>query len=176
VPILDRDGAQTGSKQITKIRFRFGYLLATEEATWYDPRSSRTLIILHTGPQTFNAAESYCQKAYLRALLKIPTGDQDLDQTPQADTTEDQVALMGGNGTKRKSSAEGKRDGSVKVFNTLRAAIQAADTVQALQAVRTGNAQTFNTMPRAWHDTLMEDFAAKMEELGGNFVPDEEVA
>lgn len=31
-------------------------------------------------------------QAYLRALLKIPTDDQDLDAMPQAGTEEDQIA------------------------------------------------------------------------------------
>ncbi|MFZ4072496.1 MAG: ERF family protein, partial [Caulobacterales bacterium] len=73
-------------------RFRFGFLLAVDDETWFDERSSRTLFIQLLGPQTFNAAESYAQKQFLRGLLKLPTGDLDLDSMPQAETLEDQAA------------------------------------------------------------------------------------
>jgi len=166
VPVFDREGVKTGDKTVTKLRFHFGYMLATEEASWFDPRSSRTIVVLHTGPQTFNAAESYCQKAYLRALLKIPTGDQDLDAMPQADSEEDQVALAGIGRSKRKSSAEGKRDGSVKRFNELRAAIQKAQGAIDCQEVWAKSASELSTMPRAWYETLAEDYSVTMEGFG----------
>jgi hypothetical protein len=36
-----------------------------------------------TGPQSFQAAQSYNEKAFLRSLFKIPTGDMDLDALPE---------------------------------------------------------------------------------------------
>lgn len=165
VDVFDKEGVKTGEKTVTKLRFHFGYMLATETDSWFDARSARTIIVLHTGPQTFNSAESYCQKAYLRALLKIPTGDQDLDAMPQADTDEDQAALNGGNGKKKKSSAEGKRDGSVRIFNDIRANIATATSKEHLQQVRALYAEEWPTMPERWHAMIEDDYASKMDDL-----------
>jgi len=147
-------------------KFVFAFVLATKEATWTDPRNRRSLFIQITGPQTFQAANSYAEKSYLKSLFKLPTGDMDLDQMPQGDTEEDQVALAGIGRTKRKSSAEGKRDGSVKRFNELRAAIQKADGAIDCQQIWSKSAAELSTMPRAWYETLAEDFSVTMEGFG----------
>jgi len=147
-------------------KFVFNFVLATEEATWTDPRSRRSLFIQITGPQTFMAAQSYAEKTYLRSLFKLPTGDMDLDSMPQGDTEEDQAALNGIGKTKRKSSAEGKRDGSVKKFNDLRAQIAAAGNAIDCREVWTKNAAALSVMPRAWYETLAEDYSVKMCEFG----------
>ena len=162
VDAYDKEGNRTGEKTITKFRFHFGYLLATEQDTWFDPKSARTITVLHTGPQTFGAAESFCQKAYLRGTLKIPTGEQDLDAMPQADTDEDQIALNA-NGKKRKSSAEGKRDGSVKTFNEIRAKVMEAQSADMLRQIRTLYADEWSNLPERWAVTLTEDFEVKMD-------------
>jgi hypothetical protein len=149
-------------------KFVFSFVLATEEATWADPRSRRSLFIQITGPQTFMAAQSYAEKTYLRSLFKLPTGDMDLDSMPQGETEEDQAALNGIGRAKRKSSAEGKRDGSVKKFNALRAAIQAATDESSCRSVWTGSAVDLSTMARAWYETLAEDYSVKMAEFGAD--------
>lgn len=166
VAVFDKDGTKTGEKQITKLRFHYGYILATEEATWFDPRSARTLVMLHTGPQTFNAAESFCQKAYLRALMKMPTGEKDLDEFAQADTLEDQVANVGKKSAPRKASAEGKRDGSVKVFNAIQAALKRALTADDAWKVWRDHSEALSTMPRQWFETLADDFVTHMWSFG----------
>src|SRR5690606_40790208 len=97
----------------------FGFILATEDATWTHDSLKRSLFIQITGPQTHQAAQSYAEKAFLRSLFKIPTGDMDLDSLPQAETEEAQIALVNGNG-KRKSSAAAKRDGTTETFNEIR--------------------------------------------------------
>lgn len=165
VDVMDRDGNKTGEKTVTLLTFHFGYVLATETDTWFDPRSSRSITVLHTGPQTYNAAESFCQKSYLRAWFKLPTGDMDLDSMPQADNEDDQVALNAVGRGKRKSSAEGKRDGSVKVFNTIRGEIANALNREHLQAVYLAHCDddgAWSGMPPAWASTLQEDFEVKL--------------
>lgn len=158
---IEKDGktAQWG-------KFSFSFVLATEQATWQDPRSRRSLFIQITGPQSFMAAQSFAEKTYLRSLFKLPTGDHDLDGMPQGETEEDQIALNGTNGKKRKSSAEGKRDGSVKLFNEIRGNIQKATSREHLQQVRTLYAEEWPAMPRAWAETLDEDYEAKMSDFG----------
>lgn len=59
------------------------FILATKDATWTDPRCRRTLTLQVTGAQSFQAAQSYNEKAFLRSLFKIPTGDMDLDALPE---------------------------------------------------------------------------------------------
>lgn len=144
-------------------RFSFSFVLATEEATWADPRSRRTLFIQITGPQTFQSAQSYAEKSYLRSLFKIPTGDHDLDSVAQSDDEFSQVALNGKQ--PRKSSAEGKRDGSVKLFNEIRKEIAMAVSVAHLQHVKEVRADEWAALPRAWSDTLDEDYGVKMDDL-----------
>jgi hypothetical protein len=142
----------------------FSFVLATEDATWEHPSCRRSLYIQVTGPQTHQAAQSYAEKAFLRSLFKLPTGDMDLDSMPQGDTEEDQIALNG-NGKKRKSSAEGKRDGSVKRFNEIRAAIQNAASIDHMRQIKTLYAEDWEALPRAWADTLGEDYEVKMTEM-----------
>lgn len=147
-------------------KFSFSFVLATEQDTWQDSRSRRSLFIQITGPQAFMAAQSFAEKTYFRSLFKMPTGDNfDLDGMPQGDTEEDQMALAG-NGRKRKSSAEGKRDGSVKLFNEIRAKVMECKTGDMLQQIRTLYAEEWNTLPRAWAETLSEDYEAKLSEFG----------
>ena len=151
-------------------KFVFAFVLATKDATWTDPRNRRSLFIQITGPQTFQAANSYAEKSYLKSLFKLPTGDMDLDQMPQGDTEEDQVALAGIGRSKRKSSAEGKRDGSVKRFNDLRASIQKADGAIDCQDIWSKSAAELSTMPRGWYDTIAEDYSVRMESFGVEIV------
>jgi hypothetical protein len=70
-------------KTVNWMRVSYLFALATKEATWTDSRCRRTLIIQITGPQTFQAAQSYAEKTFLRGLFKIATGDVDLDSMPE---------------------------------------------------------------------------------------------
>lgn len=140
----------------------YSFMHATETDSWSHPKDRRTLFIQVTGPQTFQAAQSFCEKSFIRSLFKLPTGDMDLDSMPQGDSEEDQVALAGNGRRPRKSSAEGKRDGSVKVFNEIRADIANALGVEHLQHVRTTWADDWAAMPSRWADTLEDEYETKM--------------
>ncbi len=157
---VEKDG-----KVVQWLKASFEFVLATADATWSDPRSKRSLFIMINGPQTHQAAASYAEKAYLRSLFKIPSGDMDLDSMPQADSEDDQVALAGPR-AKRKSSAEGKRDGSVAEFNKLVAAIASAanrDDLQALYMQHADGNGPWAGMPSRWAGLLQDDYDAKME-------------
>lgn len=157
---VEKDG-----KTVQWLKASFEFVLATADATWSDPRSKRSLFIMINGPQTHQAAASYAEKAYLRSLFKIPSGDMDLDSMPQTDNEDDQVALAGPR-AKRKSSYEGKRDGTVTDFNKLVAAIAAAtnrDDLQAIYMEHAGPSGPWSGMPSRWSDLLQDDFNAKME-------------
>ena len=71
----------------------------------------------------------------------------------------------------RKSSAEGKRDGSVKKFNQILADIKKCETGEDLLIIRTRHmdAETgapWHDMPRAWSETIEQDFMARASDLG----------
>lgn len=155
---------KTGQPKISQwARLEFSFILATEQGTWSDPKARRSLYIQVTGPQTFQSAQSYAEKAYLRSLFKLPTGDMDLDSMAQSEDEFSQVALNGKQ--PRKSSAEGKRDGSVKLFNEIRAEIAKAVSAEHLQHVKEIRANEWAALPRAWSDTLDEDYAVRMDDL-----------
>ncbi len=147
-------------------RVVFSFVLATSEATWTDKRSKRTLFIQVTGPQTFQAAQSYAEKAYLRSLFKIPTGDMDLDAMAQADTEEGQTALNGS--AKRKSSYSAKKDGiTADTFNEIRAAIKQALNAEHLRHVKAEQYPSeWATMPVKWAEILDHEFEDRMEQFG----------
>jgi hypothetical protein len=150
--------------------FEFSFVLATTADTWSDERAKRTLFIQVTGPQTFQAAQSYAEKAYLRSLFKLPTGDMDLDSMPQADTEEDEaemsMPIKAGN---RKSSYAAKKDGvSVAAFQALLGAIAAAPDRESLQRIYMEHSDANGAwagMPVKWAKLLQDDFQVRMEAL-----------
>jgi len=74
---------------------------------------------------------------------------------------------------KRKSSAEGKRDGSVKRFNELRARIEKSEgAIECLDIWKAENAQ-LTDMARGWFSTLAEEFVSKMDDHGVQIDVDE---
>lgn len=145
----------------------FSFLLATADATWTDKRLRRTLYILVTGPQTFQAAQSYAEKAFLRSLFKIPTGDMDLDAMPQSESEEGQVALSA-TPKKRQSSYAAKKDGKTpELFNEIARHIEGAGDVAALQFVHETYASEWAILPARWDALLSESYETRMVELGG---------
>lgn len=156
---FERDG-----KTSQWLRARYRFVLATAEATWEDSSNTRTLMIQVTGPQSFQAAQSFAEKTYLRSLFKIPTGDMDLDATAQAEDMETQAALAG-DGAKRKSSSKAKQDGTDKTFNTINRLLQNARCKADVRAVRESFAEPWNTMPARWLDLLDDAYSDLMDRL-----------
>ena len=67
----------------------------------------------------------------------------------------------------RKSSAEGKRDGSVRRFNEIRKDIALSENSEQCEAVWLKNIEALQTMPRSWFDeSLCPEFVDKMEGHG----------
>lgn len=145
-------------------RITFSFVLATSEGTWADPSARRTLYIQVTGAQTFQAAQSYAEKSFMRSLFKLPTGDMDLDGMPQGETEEDQIGLN--QPAKRKSSSGAKKDGSDKTFNEIRRAIADAPSGDYLQQVRTIYADEWAAMPNRWVEILNDEYEDKMSGFG----------
>lgn len=81
VETWDKDG-KSKQKRVAQFKYKFR-LIHESGAMWTDPDDVRTVICDWTGPQTFQAAESFALKAYLRTLCQIPTGDADADAQEQ---------------------------------------------------------------------------------------------
>ena len=65
----------------------------------------------------------------------------------------------------RKSSAEGKRDGSVDVFNALRAEIAAAPDAATVARIKANNAAVIETMPARWAQMIEDDLIVKEQDF-----------
>lgn len=55
---------------------RYHIWLASKDGDVYGPLN-RSLSVPATGPQAYGSAQSYVEKQFLRALFKVPTGDDD---------------------------------------------------------------------------------------------------
>ena len=127
-------------------KFRFRFVLATEEGTWTDGSCSRTLYLQILGPQTHMAAQSYAEKTFLRSLFKIPTGDLDLDALP-ADGEQ-------GNKT---TSAAAKREGLWEQFLAeLDMALEIEDGQQAMSAIIAVEQRYNAKMPKKWKEPMWD--------------------
>ena len=153
---IERDG-----KTAQWMHAEFSFVLATDADTWTDARARRTLYIQVTGPQTFQAAQSYAEKAFLRSLFKLPTGDMDLDSMPQNDMDLDSMPqndILAPR--KRKSSAQAKRDGDPAAYNELRGAISGADGPADLEMIVRNHWNFIQSLPTRWRqivDAELED-------------------
>lgn len=162
---IEKDG-----KTVVWLDYELQFLLATTDATWTDEWCKRGVFCMITGPQTFQAAQSYCEKAFLRSLYKLPTGDMDLDAMAQADTEEAMIAMNNGGNKKRKSSYAAKKDGTADKFNEIRAAINEAISPEMLMHVRETYADDWNDAPTRWHEILEGDYETKMIALRGQML------
>jgi hypothetical protein len=157
----DKDGRTTAAQLA---RLVYSYVLATETDTWSHRNLRRSLYIQVTGPQTFQAAQSYTEKSIMRSLFKIPTGDMDLDSVSQGETEEDQAALNGQR--KRKSSYAAKKDGTDALFNEINAKVVSAHSRDMLQQIRTLYAEEWESMPSRWHELLEHAYEDRMMSFG----------
>lgn len=161
---IEKKGRDGEPQTVQWAHLEYSFVLATDEDTWSDPRAKRTLYIQVTGPQTFQAATSFAEKAYLRSLFKIPSGDMDLDSMPQAETEEGQAALNG-NGGKRKSSAAAKRDGTDKLFNEIKQKIETAESLDMLEQLPDLYADEIARLPRHWNELIQHTYEDRAAEL-----------
>lgn len=144
-------------ENVNWLHVEVAFVLATEDGTWQDPAAKRSLFIQYTGPQTHQSAVSFAEKAWLRSLFKLPTGDMDLDSLPQGDSIETQIALN--QPSTRKSSSGAKKDGTDKLFNEIRGKINSATgNRDMLQQIRTLYATEWSEMPSRWHEILENEY------------------
>lgn len=162
--VRDKDG-NPAMQTVQWAHIEYSFVWATTSDTWTDRRAKRTIYIQVTGPQTFQAAQSFIEKAYLRSTFKIPSGDMDLDSMPQFDNEDDANASIRTR-LPRKASAEGKRDGSVDIFNQLRGRIANATNAEDLQSIYVEHCDRngpWSGMPPRWADMLQDDYEVKRD-------------
>jgi hypothetical protein len=68
----------------------------------------------------------------------------------------------------RKSSAESKRDGTVKLFNEIRRLISCAPDCAALSSLMKDQSRELDAMPERWLKVISDDFIDKWQDLGGS--------
>jgi hypothetical protein len=145
--------------------FEFSFVLASADgSTWQHPSLKRTVYVQILGAQTFQAAQSYAEKAFLRSLFKLPTGDMDLDSMPQGESEEDQISLS--QPRKRKSSSAAKKDGTDSVFENIRREIANAKSRHDLIALRTTYADDWGQMPMRWDEIIENEYEDKLLGFG----------
>lgn len=79
--IVLREGKD--NKQVAWLKAAYSFILATEKETWTHPSARRTVMLQVPGPQSFQGAQSFAEKSFLRSLFKLPTGDIDVDALPE---------------------------------------------------------------------------------------------
>ena len=137
-------------------RFKFRFILATEDGTWTDASCARTLYMQVLGPQTHMAAQSYAEKTFLRSLFKLPTGDLDLDQLP----TDEEKPV------KRKSSSQAKKDGLWEAFTQELEHIESFDQILELEM---RYKDQFKGMNNAWREQFFEKIELKRDQVAKLF-------
>lgn len=169
VRLENKDG-----KTVQWLKVCYSFVWATETDTWTDPRARRTLFVQITGPQTFQAAQSFAEKAYLRSTFKLPSGDMDLDSMPQDEIDDEQSAPK----TKRPSSyakkgKNGKDPAAAKAneaaYNDLLAAIKAVANIYDLRSLWMEHAAEDGTewadWPAAWAQILQDEYNLRLEQF-----------
>jgi len=79
---------------------------------------------------------------------------------------DEQIALARRSSAPRKASAEGKRDGSVEIFNQLRGRIANATNAEDLQSIYVEHCDrngAWSGMPPRWADMLQDDYEVKRD-------------
>lgn len=120
VLVMETDCEKAGDGKTIKATFQF--ILATEKSTWTHSNNTRTQYQPWMGAQTFQAAQSYAEKAFLKSLFKLSTGEPDTETVMQATQEAPKKA---------KAAKLGQAD-SKRMMDSLIKSVGAVDTQQAL--------------------------------------------
>ena len=143
--------------EVAWLRETYQYVLSVGDESWTHAHLIEPIFVQINGPQTFQAARSYAMKSFLRSLLKIPTGDYDLDQTPQEPAAP--------KARSRKSSNQAKLDGDwilwesrLSQLKSCRDRMQASDWYESYR-------DEIEAAPAKWADIINAEFDAFVEGL-----------
>lgn len=173
---IEKDGKTSNWLAVT---YQFVFCAADGE-TWTHDGCRRSIYCQWLGPQTHQAAASYAQKQFLRDQFKLPTGEKDLDDTPQ---TEKVVEVA----PKRKSSHAAKKESAAirekrangdstdeqtieERFNELKREIEGAISVEHLRHLHdihfdVDTQQSWSEFPHRWAKLLDDDYELRLDDL-----------
>jgi len=155
IKVLDATDKQGKAIKQKWARFSYQFVLATDDGTWTDAACRRSIFVQILGPQTHMAAQSYCEKAFLRSLFKLPTGDLDLDALP-TDETPRQVS--------KTSSSKAKKDALWEKF------VNEVDNAHELSVLHEIEGRYTSKMPNAsWAEQMHEALERRRSELLRDF-------
>ena len=100
--------------------------------------------------QAVGSSISYGKRYTASALLNVIATDEDDD---------------GDRAIKQKSSAQGKRDGTDRMFNDIIAQFRSAVNVEMLKHVAEQHEQDIEAMPFKWRELARDEYATKRDEL-----------
>lgn len=145
--IIDAVNKKGEPTRWAKITFQF--VLATTDASWTDATCTRTVMLQILGPQTFMAAQSYCEKAFLRSLFKLPTGEMELDE----------IYTMQDDERRHTTSASAKRNG---VWDEVQQKIENAQSLSDLAQIDT---EYRGKIPKQWRDPFSDLLSRRNEQI-----------
>lgn len=131
---------QGRERAIPHIRVVFQFVQSTAEASWTHTTARRTVVVPYRGPQSMQVAQSYADKAYLRALFKLPTGDIEVAE----------AMFDVDDGGPKVSAAAAKRNG---IWEAAQAAVAEAEDLMSLAEVDT---RFRSKIPAQWRDPFSD--------------------
>jgi hypothetical protein len=138
------------------IKATFQFILATEKSTWTHSHNTRTQYQPWMGAQTFQAAQSYAEKAFLKSLFKLSTGEPDTETVMQA-TQE---------APKKKTPTKKMPEGTSKAaMETLTASLGKIKTQQELAEWVEDNSGTLMTLQDDHSSEVRRAYAERQGEI-----------
>lgn len=155
--LRNKDGSVVMT-EVAWLREVYRFMLSCGSVSWTHDDLIEPIFVQINGPQTFQAARSFAIKSFMRSLFKIPTGDYDLDQTPQ-DDGEARPAK------RRKSSSQAKQDGDWTAWEARLSELERTpDRWQASEWYDAYRAE-IETAPAAWAKLINDRFDDHCESL-----------
>jgi len=136
------------------MRIKFLFVHSVPNATWSDPRAARTIAMQMTGPQSFMAAQSYADKAYLRSLFKIPIADVEVEN-------------MRADGTFKTDGGTNRSQSVPDVSNQSKRAIKSGSSWEDFEAIISDapDLETLLDLERQGYSSFPDDWQMSVEEI-----------
>lgn len=180
--VCEPEKVEAGGK--TYLKFTFQFVLSTPQASWTHEWNRRSVWMAYQGPQTFQGGQSYAEKAFLKALFKLATGDLDLevsraqvvDQSEYGELPKvSKVAKRVGFDAEGRPTAHAARKNSVLVdrWESLSRSIPNITSVKDLDECKSehvtrndeGSALEWGEFPKAWAKELQETWKQRRDDL-----------
>jgi len=147
---------KTGDGKTIKATFQF--ILAHSKSTWTHPNNVRTVYQPWMGAQTFQAAQMYAEKAYLKSLFKLHTGEPDTESVMQATQQE---------APKKKTAKTMPQKDSKAAMDAMIKSLEAISTQQGLAEFVEDNAGTIAALHDDHATEVRRAYAERQGEIKG---------